>query len=79
MYEKQGTLTKCRTCGEKVSSTAPTCPHCGEPDPSQATGPVEGSADSAVAEHVNGQNLGVVPPKKMGLKTKKILPLLELL
>jgi DNA-directed RNA polymerase subunit RPC12/RpoP len=27
------TLVKCKTCGEQVSKTAPTCPHCGENAP----------------------------------------------
>ena len=31
--ENQSVLTTCRTCDGKVSSTAPTCPHCGETSP----------------------------------------------
>jgi len=26
-------LANCRTCGQQVSQTAPTCPHCGENSP----------------------------------------------
>lgn len=28
-------LTTCKTCGKSVSISAPTCPHCGEPNPAQ--------------------------------------------
>ena len=30
------TLTPCRECGQQVSNEAPSCPHCGVPDPAKA-------------------------------------------
>jgi len=33
-------LEICKCCGGKVSSEARTCPHCGQPDPSEEWGQV---------------------------------------
>ena len=34
-------LLKCRTCDKQVSSEAPACPHCGQPEPDSASWKLE--------------------------------------
>ena len=47
-----GNLTKCRTCGKEVSTTAPTCPHCGEIKP--------GEKDPLTCPNCGSKNVGIV-------------------
>jgi len=38
------TLTPCRECGQQVSTEAPSCPHCGVPDPTRGFAEAEAAA-----------------------------------
>ena len=54
-------LQPCRVCEKQVSSDAPTCPHCGAPDPVGAMAERQAAIQATLAEQqkANAQRMGV--------------------
>jgi zinc-ribbon domain len=51
-------LVRCRECGEKVSTRAPVCPHCGVHR--KSAGSEEGNAAKIVIGIIAGIGLGII-------------------